>query len=242
MKDMERSGSSASLPDWGQQELRVPGPGARAIRIVALFGPVLVLLLFLVPAGVPVLGVTLLGGLYAVAVAVWITSQGRRALGSLGARPARLGELARVENLIKGLSADLGIGAPALFVIDEPGPNALVVKRSGHVIAVTPSLVADFSRTELEAVLAHCLVRIASHQVAAAQTGLAMGRLGLGLGGTTGGPDDVATASVTRYPSALASAIERCAPRSGVLAPLWFVAEGPSHVAVGRRSAALLDL
>ncbi|MGH2751073.1 MAG: M48 family metalloprotease [Actinomycetota bacterium] len=242
MKDMERSGSSISLPDWGRQELRVPGRGARAGRIVALFAPVPVLLLLLVPTGWPVLGIALIGGLYAVAVGVWITTQGRRALSSLGARPARSGELARVENLIEGLSSDLGIDAPALFVIDEPGPNALVAKRSGHVIAVTSSLVSEFSRTELEAVLAHCLVRIASRQVAAAQTGLALGRLGRGLGGTTGVADDVATASVTRYPPALASAIERCVPRSGTLAPLWFVAESPSHVAAERRSAALLDL
>lgn len=232
----------SSLPDWGQDRVGVPGFGARTWRLVALFGFVPVVLALLVAAGVPGLVAAALIALYFVAVATWIRSRGSRALSAVGARPGRPGELARLENLVRGLSNDLGIGAPALLVTDESGPNALVAKRSGHVVVVTADLARDFSRTELEAVLAHCLVRIASDQVAAAQMGLALGSLGVGLGGLTGGADDVVAAGVTRYPPALASAIEKCAPRGGSFAALWFVAEGPTHAPAERRIAALRDL
>lgn len=241
MRTMEDH-TGSSLPDWGQDRVGVPGFGARAWRLVALFGFVPVLLLFLVPAGVAPLLVAALIALYCLAVAAWVRSQGSRALSAVGARPGRSGELARLENLVQGLSSDLGIPPPDLLVTDQPGPNALVAKRSGHVVVVTADLARDFSRTELEAVLAHCLVRVASGQVAAAQVGLAMGSLGAGLGGRTGGSDDVLTAGVTRYPPALASAIERCEPRRGRFAALWFVAEGPSHAPSEGRISVLGDL
>lgn len=242
MGSMEDQHTGSSLPDWGQDRVTVPGAGARAWRLVALFGVLPVLLLFLVPAGVAPLLVGALSALYCLAVAAWVRSQGSRALRAVGAHPGRPGELARLENLVQGLASDLGIPPPDLLVTDEPGPNAFVAKRSGHVVVVTADLARDFSRTELEAVLAHCLVRVASNQVAAAQVGLAMGPLGAGLGGLTGGSDDVLTASVTRYPPALASAIERCRPRPGRFAPLWFVAEGPSHAPSEGRISALIDL
>ncbi|CAN5704927.1 hypothetical protein BH20ACT23_BH20ACT23_07150 [soil metagenome] len=242
MRSMEDQRTGSSLPDWGQDRINVPGFGARAWRLVALFGFLPVLLLFLLPAGVAPLLVAALIALYLLAVAAWVRSQGSRALSAVQARPGRPGELARLENLVQGLSSDLGIPPPDLLVTDEPGPNALVAKRSGHVVVVTADLARDFSRTELEAVLAHCLVRVASDQVAAAQAGLALGPLGAGLGGLTGGPDDVLTAGVTRYPPALASAIERCEPRRGRFAALWFVAEGPSHAPSERRISVLGDL
>jgi len=239
---MEDQRAGSSLPDWGQERVDVPGVGSRAWRLVALFGFVPVLLLFLLPAGAAPLVVAGLFALYCLGVVAWVRSQGSRALRAVGARPGRAGELARLESLVQGLASDLGIPPPDLLVTDEHGPNALVAKRSGHVVVVTADLARDFSRTELEAVLAHCLVRIASDQVAAAQVGLAMGPLGAGLGGLTGGSDDVLTAGVTRYPPALASAIKRCEPRRGGTAALWFVAEGPSHVPVAQRIAVLQDL
>ncbi len=242
MRSMEDQHTGSSLPDWGQDRVAVPGFGARAWRLVALFGFVPILLLFLVPAGVAPLLVAALIALYCLAVAAWVRSQGSRALNAVGARPGRSGELARLENLVQGLASDLAIPPPDLLVTDEPGPNALVAKRSGHVVVVTADLARDFSRTELEAVLAHCLVRVASDQVAAAQVGLAMGPLGTGLGGLTGGSDDTLTAGVTRYPPALASAIERCEPSRGRFAALWFVAEGPSHAPSAARVSALRDL
>jgi hypothetical protein len=242
MSHMETGREDLPLPDWGQERLHVPGVGARVWRLAAFFGLPVVILLFGLPAGVAPLLVLALISLYCATVAVWVASQGTRALRAVGARAPRPGEIGRLENLVGGLSSDLGVKPPTLLVTDEAGPNALVAKGSRHSIVVTEDLVGAFSRTELEAIVAHCLIRVASHQVVAAQMGLAMGRLGLGLGGVTGAEDDVVAASVTRYPPALASAVEKCALQRGRLAPLWFVAEGPSHAPVALRIAVLNDL
>ncbi len=234
---------STALPDWGQAEFQLPGPGARSWRLAVSFGLVPVALLFLITAGAPPLAVAAALALYVSGVVWWVRSQGRRALASVAARPARPGELDRIENLVAGLASDLGIEPPALLVYDGGGPNALVVSAGrAHRIAFEATLLSEFSRTELEAVAAHCLVRVAAGQIAAAQTGLAVGPLGAGLGGTTGGVDDVAAAGVTRYPPALAAAVEKCEPGGGRWAPLWFVADAPSHVPAPERAAALLDL
>lgn len=245
MADVTRQ-SSTALPDWGQAELEVPGPAARAWRLAVTFGLLPVVLLFLVPAGVPAVVVAVAIAAHTAAAVWWVTSQGARALGSVDARPPRPGELDRIGNLVAGLSSDLSIEPPALLVFDQGGPNALLTSGArpgrGHTIAFAASLVGDFSRTELEAVVAHCLVRVAAGQIAAAQDGLAMGPLGRGLGGRTGGTDDITAAGITRYPPALASAIEKSEPRVGRWAPLWFVAEGPSHVPQGLRVPAVLDL
>lgn len=243
MKDVEEPRESRpTLPDWGQTESRALGPGARAWRLTAAFGLVPVVVLFFIPLGVPALVV---GGLlvaYGAAVLWWVTSQGKRVLAEAGAREAHPGELSRLENLVAGLATDLGVDVPVLLVADDDVPNAMVAKTSRATVVVTSALVDQFSRTELEAVLAHCLVRIASGGAAATQAGLAMGPLGTGFGGPVGHADDVATAAVTRYPPALASAIDKCGPRQGRGAPLWFVAVGPSHVPATERMAALLDL
>src|SRR5665809_111916 len=157
MRSMEDQHTGSSLPDWGQDRVAVPGFGARAWRLVALFGFVPVLLLFLVPAGVAPLLVATLIALYCLAVVAWVRSQGSRALRAVGARPPRSGGLARLERLVEGLASGLGMSPPDVLVTDGPGPNARVAKRSGHVVVVTADLAKDFSRTELEAVLAHCL-------------------------------------------------------------------------------------
>jgi len=242
IRSMEEHRRSQALPDWGQDRVRVPGVGARIWRLGALFGFVPVVLLILLLTGVPALVVVVLMGVYALGATVWIRAQGTRVLRAVGARSGTPEELARMENLVEGLARDMGIPPPDLLVTDEPGPNALVAKRTGHIVVVTSDLTRDFSRTELEAVVAHCLVRIATDQVGTAQIGLALGPLGGGLRGVTGAPEDIATAGVTRYPPALVSAIEKCEPRGGRFAALWFVGDGPSHAPAGRRIADLRDL
>jgi hypothetical protein len=242
MKSMDERSRGASMPDWGQDRVRVAGVGARVWRLSALFGFVPVVLLILLLTGVEPLAVAALMALYCLGVVAWLRAQGTRVLRAVGARTGNPDEIARLENLLQALAGDLDIAPPDLLVTDEPGPNALVAKRSGHIVVVTADLARDFSRTELEAVLAHCLVRIATDQVGTAQVGMALGPLGAGLRGLTGTSEDVATAGLTRYPPALASAIEKCEPRSGRFAALWFVAEGPSHTPADRRISDLRDL
>jgi Peptidase family M48 len=242
MRTMEEHRKGQAMPDWGQDRVSVPGVGARVWRLVALFGFIPVVLLILLLTGVPPLVVAALMALYWLGVASWLRAQGARVLRAVGARVGRPEEVARLENLVQGLADDLEITTPELLVTDEPGPNALVAKRSGHIVVVTADLAREFSRTELEAVLAHCFVRIATDQVGTAQVGLALGPLGAGLRGLTGVAEDVAAAGLTRYPPALISAIEKCEPRSGRFAALWFVADGPSHAPVDRRISDLRDL
>ena len=162
------------------------------------------------------------------------------AVGSLDPRPA---EDARLLNIVSGLSADLGREPPATFVVRGEGPNAALFWRGGGpAIGVTTQAVTGLARTELEAMIAHCLVRLDP-----AVGGL--DRSALTLGGTfrpcahgVTEADDARTAAITRYPPALAKAIEKAVPASGRFSYLWFVAEGPSHAPVEERIGALGEL
>lgn len=171
-------------------------------------------------------------------------------LRSVGAQALEGGREPRLSNLAAGLARDLGIEPPRLWVIPSGGPNALVVRVSGSAVATTRSLLEAYTRTELEAVVAHCLVRLRDRR-RMRTTGLTVA-LGLPARAARspaerslepeGLADDLATVSVTGYPPALASAISKAEPVSGRFAPLWFVGVGPSQLAPERRVAELADL
>ncbi|MDQ3784021.1 MAG: hypothetical protein M3360_03970 [Actinomycetota bacterium] len=183
-------------------------------------------------------------------------------LRSVGAQALEEGREPRFTNLAAGLARDLGAPPPRLWVIPSGGPNALVVRSSGSAVAIVQSLLDHYTRTELEAVVAHCLVRLGDRRrmrrmalvVAfgppARSSRSLTARLPLGLSRAAaqrslepvGLEDDVATVAVTGYPPALASAISRAEPASGRFAPLWFVAGSPSQLAPERRVAELSDL
>ena len=118
----------------------------------------------------------------------------------------------------------------------------MVCRARGDALAVTRALLEGFTRTELEAVVSHCLVRLNSVDLDRASLSVALGPLGSGSIPTVGDRDDVAAAAVTRYPPALAAAIEKAEPRSGRYAAFWFVASGRSHRSASERAAALRDL
>ncbi len=169
------------------------------------------------------------------------------------------GRQPRVANLALGLARDLEAEPPRLHLIPSGGPNALVLRSSGPVMAVARSLLEGYTRTELEAVVAHCLVRLRDRP--------RMRRIGVDimLGLTARSPlgpsarsplgpghsdpslhprgleDDIATVSVTRYPPALASAISKAEPAGGRFAPLWFVGGGQPQMTPERRVAELSD-
>lgn len=152
--------------------------------------------------------------------------QGRRALRESGARPMSERESARFVNVVAGMAERVGAIVVETFLIERGGPNALVYKTDHPVIAVTRSLLDTYTRTEMEAVVAHCLVRaMLDHR-----------RTRIGYG------DDVRAAALTRFPPALASAIQKAASYEGRHAPFYFVATGPSHRPAADRVAALADL
>lgn len=227
-----------SLPDWDAPAEAGAGPGIAAaaavwaglaalgwILVAALGGPGPVGALVLVAA----LGADLL-------------TVGRRAVRRKGARPIAPGSSPRLENVFAGLVAQIGLGDVRLLTFSAPAPEAVIGDSGGRAVALSDGLVEDFSRTELEAVLAHCLLRIKSHNVWRSRLACHLRWLA-GLAGTVvGAHEDVAATALTRYPPALAAAIRKSAVDSGRLAPLAFVADHPCHTPPDARLDLLADL
>ncbi|MDQ3954575.1 MAG: hypothetical protein M3285_03385 [Actinomycetota bacterium] len=229
-------------PSWGGPVTRRhPVEGAWAALVLGVPGLILVVGGWLLVGPVAALVV---GAIYVASVMWWIGGLGRRALSSEGAQPLNAGTAPRLFNLVRGLAKDLDIAAPALWVLPNSGPNAFVCRAGrGHALALAPAVYEDFTRTELEALVAHCLARLASSgEVTRAS-------LSAGLGGLAGPlipsrdlSEDIRAAALTRYPPALATAIERCEPRGGRFAPLWFVPRGTRYPSPTARAEALRDL
>ena len=151
----------------------------------------------------------------------------RRALKEAGARPVTDDEQHRFRNIADGIAERLALGQVDLFVVDDGGPNALCCKLDRPTISATKSLLENYTRTEIEAVVAHCLVRYrtAGHR-----------------GVMVGFSDDVRAAALTRYPPALAAAVEKADPYRGRFAAFYLVADDPSHLPAADRITAILDL
>lgn len=142
---------------------------------------------------------------------------------SLGARAAGPDELPRLRNLAEGLCATIGVDLPEVLVVDHPCANALALARPGGPswLVVTAGLEPSLSVVELEAVLAHELVRVKLHDTEVAAAALAV-TAPLAAAGARGaervrgllGPSpafraDQRAAAVVRYPPGLAAALDR---------------------------------
>jgi heat shock protein HtpX len=81
------------------------------------------------------------------------------------ARRADPVEHARLHNLVEGLCIAGGLPKPAVYVIEDPAPNAFATGRDPKhaAVAVTTGLLAKLDRVELEAVLAHELAHIKNY-------------------------------------------------------------------------------
>jgi hypothetical protein len=174
-----------------------------------------------------------------VVVGGFAAALGRLALRRAGATRVAPEELPRLASLARGLSDDLGIRAPELFVYEGRGPNALVC---GRAIAVSRSALTDLNRTELEALVAHCLVRLDAGSTRIATLASMGGAIARSLGVIVGPLEDARAAELTRYPPALVAALDKAEPVSGRYGPFYFVAEGPSHAPVGARIESLSEL
>lgn len=151
----------------------------------------------------------------------------RRALSEANATRLGVADEPRLMNVVTGLAEKLRAGPVEVFSIDGPGPNALAGRTERPVVAVTRALLEGYARTELEAVVAHCLVRYRG-----------AGKKGVVVGYS----DDVRAVALTRYPPALVSALEKATPYEGRYAPLYMVSEGTSHRPKLDRIQALNDL
>ncbi|HEX2294891.1 MAG TPA: M48 family metalloprotease [Actinomycetota bacterium] len=233
------------LPDWDYVSPR-PGAGAPArdltrsrlaiVLAVALAGAALAWLLL------GLLGVAAFAASFSGALVWTVSNSGRGMLRRVRAAPLQRGASPRLANVVGGLAPKAGVPAPELWLIEDDAPNALVCFTRRPAIGVTTGLVESFTRTELEAVIAHCLVRLATTSTPLARTMLALSTVSPLFGVPVGDVDDVRTAALTRYPPALASAVTKATPRRGRGAAFWFVADDAMHVPPAQRAAALLDL
>jgi hypothetical protein len=229
-----RSEIESDRDDWGHPPHGVRRRGA---------APAAVLLALLV-VGTAVSGVwnsvagAAVASAGAAAAAGWVAVQGHRVLRASGARRLDPAEWPRLANLVAGLAADVGTPPPSLWIVGG-GANALVCRARGPCLAVSRALLESCTRTELEAVAAHCLVRLARSKLRWESVSAAFGPLGPRRLVTPA--DDARAAALTRYPPALASALVRAElpPR---LAAFWFAAAPPTHAPRPERLEALAQL
>jgi heat shock protein HtpX len=113
-------------------------------------------------------------GAWGIAIAVILASIGafaaywksdKIALATSRAHPADTRQYARLHNLVEGLCIASGLPKPAVYVIDDPAPNAFATGRnpSHAAIAVTTGLLEKMNRVELEGVLAHELSHVKNY-------------------------------------------------------------------------------
>jgi heat shock protein HtpX len=187
-----------------------------------VFVPSIVLaVLALVLAG-PIVGLIVLvivgGGL-----AAWARLAGdRRVLAAIGGRDADPKREARLCNLVEGLTIGAGVKPPRLVVIDSPGLNAIAAgtSQARAVMGVTTGLLSELDRMELEAVVAEELVQIRRGETFPLTVLVAT----FGIGARQAVPADRDAAAdqgavgLTRYPPALASALEKIESKGAVVA------------------------
>lgn len=128
-------------------------------------------------AGVAVaLGVIFKAGIAIVPIAIVIAivmawtsyfASDKIALAASRAKPADGPEYARYHNLVEGLCIAAGLPKPALYVVDDPAPNAFATGRNPKhaALAVTTGLLATMNRVELEGVLAHELSHVRNYDI-----------------------------------------------------------------------------
>jgi heat shock protein HtpX len=173
------------------------------------------------------------------------------ALGRTNAVPADEVKHARLYNLVEGLCIGSGLPQPALYVVDDPAPNALALGHNtkGAALVVTTGLLDKLNRVELEGVLAHELSHIRNLDilpVTIAVTMVPIPSLREKIVGERELDADAAGVLMTRYPPGLIAALQKLdddhtamhAP-SKVIAHLWIEAPTAPHPPLADRIRAL---
>src|SRR5438309_5131075 len=101
--------------------------------------------------------------------ATWfaLTSGARLVLKVSGARPADPQQYAQLHNIVEGLASGDGLPKPAVYVIDDPSPNAFATGVSPNKAAFTATtgLLAMMNREEVEGVIGHEMSHIKNYDV-----------------------------------------------------------------------------
>jgi hypothetical protein len=210
------------------------------VVLVTAVPAALVAVLALLVAGAMAAGLAIV--LYAVCLVVWVAAQGRLALRSVTARRLGPGPAPRLENLVVGLSSDLGVAPPEVWTTERVGPNAMVALAAKPVLAVSSHALKALTRTELEAIVTHCLLRMDRRRLWRGSLAAALGPAAGPIAPHTGPTEDALTVAETRYPPALVSVLAKADPIEGRFAVLWFAGKGHHHASTEARIAALNEL
>jgi heat shock protein HtpX len=109
-----------------------------------------------------------IAGLFALG-ATWfaLTSGARMVLAVSGARPADPQQYAQLHNIVEGLAIGDGLPKPAVYVIDDPSPNAFATGISPNKAAITATtgLLEMMNREEVEGVIGHEMSHIKNYDV-----------------------------------------------------------------------------
>jgi heat shock protein HtpX len=114
-----------------------------------------------------VVGVVACGFLAIVGILYALTSGASLILKVSGAAPADPIKYLQLHNLVEALALGEGIPVPAVYVIDDPSPNAFVTGLSPDHAAITftTGLLAIMNREELEGVASHEMSHIKNHDI-----------------------------------------------------------------------------
>jgi Zn-dependent protease with chaperone function len=196
----------------------------RRARLIASAPAVVVLV---VVGAVVTLAASPLAGAIAGVVAgiLWWTFTLREArrvvLRSMRVQDVDVEGLARLENLVDGLCASMGLTPPEIRTIHDPSGNAIVVGRrpDDAVLVVTTGLLVSLDPVALEGVLAHELIHVKNGDIAPATVAVAV-MLPLALFSASVGDTvhrwagrgrefraDADAVRVTRYPPGLRDAL-----------------------------------
>jgi heat shock protein HtpX len=91
----------------------------------------------------------------------------RVAIAAAHAVPADPNQYHQLHDVVEELSIGVGLPKPAVYIIDDPAPNAFATGRNPKhsAVAVTTGLLATMNRTELEGVLAHELSHVHNYDI-----------------------------------------------------------------------------
>jgi heat shock protein HtpX len=119
------------------------------------------------PAAGMAAGAVVLGLLAVLGVLFSVTLGSRLVLAVAGAHPADGQQYAQLHNVVEEMALAAGLPTPAVYVIEDPSPNAFAtgVGPQRAAITATTGLLAIMNREELEGVISHEMSHIRNYDV-----------------------------------------------------------------------------
>jgi heat shock protein HtpX len=114
-----------------------------------------------------VTGAVILGALAVIGTLFALMSGTSLVLAVAGARPADGQQYAQLHNIVEEMALAAGLPKPAVYVIDDPSPNAFATGVSPNKAAITATtgLLSIMNREEIEGVISHEMSHIRNYDV-----------------------------------------------------------------------------